>query len=51
MLVVLFALHYYIAGDVGWWLPTIELERTAFFWGTWGVTLPTAILAWTEQDI
>ena len=52
-LVVLFALYYYIAGDTGWWLPTTENERTAFFWGTWGValTLPTAILAWTEPDI
>lgn len=52
-LVVLFALYYFIAGDTGWWLPTTENERTAFFWGTWGLilTLPTAILAWTEPDI
>lgn len=52
-LVVLFAIYYYIAGDTGWWLPTTELERTAFFWGTWGValSLPTAILAWTEPDL
>lgn len=51
-LVTLSALYYFIAGDTGWWLPTTENERTAFFWGTWGLTmaLPASILAWTEPD-
>jgi len=52
-LATLYGLYYFIAGDTGWWLPTTENERTAFFWGIWGVamSMPAAILAWTEPDV
>lgn len=50
--VLLVALYLLMAGDSDWWFPTTENERTALFWGTWGLvlTLPGAILAWTEPD-
>lgn len=51
-LVVLGALYVMLAHGSGWWLPRTNLALQAVFWGVWllAVTLPTAILAWSEPD-
>lgn len=50
--VMLAALYYMMARGSGLWLPTTDLETQALFWGAWGfaLTLPSAMLAWTEPD-
>ena len=48
-------LYWYLATDakkLGLWLPSTSNELNAVFWGVWllMVSLPTAVLAWTEPD-
>ena len=50
--VVLLALYYVLAQDRGWWLPSSFGETQATFWAVWilAVTLPSALIAWTEEE-
>lgn len=52
-LVILTAVYAMFARNLGWWLPTTGLQMQALFWGVFllCLTLPTAIVAWTEPDL
>ena len=49
---VLMAVYYLVAQDRGWWLPHSSAESQLVFWAVWifAVTLPTALIAWTEDE-
>lgn len=52
-LVVSALIYAQLATDFGWWLPDTYNAWQAVFWGAWilVVTLPTALLAWSEPDL
>jgi ABC-type multidrug transport system permease subunit len=44
-------LYCEIASDAHWWLPNRNLDADWIFWGVlaYGLTLPSAMLAWVDQ--
>ncbi len=49
---IFLALYYMLAQDGSWWLPRSLAESQLVFWAVWifAVTLPTALIAWTEDE-
>lgn len=52
-LIILALVYTMLAQDFHWYLPTGSVETNVLFWSVWFLvmTLPSAILAWTETEV